>query len=243
MVDGADAHQFLVLSGEVTEQRHYRATKVASQTARVVCGPCNNGWMSRLESEAKPALGPMIVNRKTSLKVPQQLTVARWAIKTAMVAESVHYGDSSFDQDERDLIRDGHIPIRPRVSLAAYNMSEPNATRYTRGLGIVNRGGEFFAEFYTHTIQIGHLVLSVRGTPTFDAADNRSLGTLAQPRFMEIPLWPPVEVCQWPPNHVMTEQDFIQYSGGHNLEPSKPATDPMSFDPTKLIADYDSSAT
>jgi hypothetical protein len=36
----------------------------------------------------------------------------------------------------------------------------------------------------------------------------------------------------------MTEQDFMEYSGGHNLEPSKPRSSPMSFDPTKLIADY-----
>lgn len=243
VVDGADAHQFLVLSGKLTQQRNYRARNSASQTARVVCGPCNNGWMSSLELEAKPALGPMIANRMTRLDSPQQLIVARWAIKTAMVAESIQYGENSFTQEERDLTRDGHIPIRPRVSLAGYDMSEQNATRYTRGLGIVNRDREFFAEFYTHTIQIGHLVLSVRGTPTFDAIDNKSLDTIARPRFMEIPVWPPVEVCEWPPNHVMTEEEFMEYSGGHNLESSKPGTDPMSFDPTKLIADYNARAT
>ena len=71
-----------------------------------------------------------------------------------MVAESVQYGENCFTEEERELIRDGHIPIRPRVSLAAYDMSEPNATRYTRGQGIVNRNGEFFADFYTHSIQI-----------------------------------------------------------------------------------------
>ena len=158
-----------------------------------------------------------------------------------MVAESVQYGENSFTQEERELIRDGHIPIRPRVSLAAYDMSEPNATRYTRGQGIVNRNGEFFADFYTHSIQIGHLVLSVRGTPTFKATDNKSLDAVARPRFIEIPVWPPVEACEWPPNRVLTEREFIEYSGGNNLEPSTPGRDPMSFDPTKLIADYNAS--
>jgi hypothetical protein len=242
VVDEADAHQFLVVRGELTSQRSYRAKKVASQTARVVCRTCNNGWMSMVEGEAKPALWPLMIDWKTTLTSAQQLIIARWAIKTAMVAESVQYGENSFTQEERELIRDGHIPIRPRVSLAAYDMSEPNATRYTRGQGIVNRRGEFFADFYTHTIQVGHLVLSVRGTPTFKATENKSLEAVARPRFIEIPVWPPVEACEWPPNHVLTEQEFIEYSGGHNLEPSRPGGDPTSFDPTKLIADYNATA-
>ena len=243
IVDGADAHHFLILGGELAEQRQYGARNVASQTAKVVCRSCNNGWMSTLESDAKPSLGRMIANGKTRLNVRQQLIVARWAIKTAMVAESAQYGENCFTQDERHLTRDGNIPIRPRVSLAAYDMSEPNATRYTRGLGVVNRAGEFFADFYAHTIQIGHLVLSVRGTPTFRAADNRSLDTVARPRLIEIPVWPPVEACEWPPNHVMAEEEFLEYSGGNNLEPAKPGTDPMTFDPTKLIADYNAGGT
>jgi hypothetical protein len=241
VVDGADAHQFLVLSGELAQQRSYRARTVASQTARVVCTACNNGWMSSLEQSAKPVIGPMIVNSKTNLGSGQQLLIARWAIKTAMVAESAQYGENSFTQDEREVIRAGiGIPIRPRVNLAAYDMSQPNATRYTRGEGVVNRDGKLFADFYAHSIQIGHLVLSVRGTPTFDATENKSLGQVARPRLMEIPVWPPVEVCEWPPNHVLTEHEFIEYSGGHNLEPSKPGTAPVSFDPTTLIADYGS---
>jgi hypothetical protein len=241
VVDGADAHQFLVLSGELTGQRSYPARSVASQTARVVCRACNNGWMSKLEADAKPSIRSMIVNLPTRLDSGQQLLIARWAIKSAMVAESVQYGENSFTQDERELIRGGvTIPIRPRVSLASYDMSQPNATRYTRGQGVVNKNGELFADFYAHTIQIGHLVLSIRGTPTFDPTENNSLGAVARPRLMEIPVWPPVEVCEWPPARILSESDFIEYSGGNNLEPSKPGTAPLSFDPTTMIAEYDS---
>ena len=241
VADGADARQFLILGGELVQERGYTAKNVASQTARIVCTACNHGWMSSLEHEIKPVIGPMIVNRKVRLDPGQQLLIARWAIKTSMVAESVQYGENSFAQEERELIRIGTtIPIRPRVSLAAYDMSEPNATRYTRGQGVVNRDGQFFADFYTHTLQIGHLVLSVRGTATFDATENRSLDQVARPRLMEIPIWPPVEVCEWPPTHILAESEFIEYSGGNNLQPSKPGIDPLRFNPTKLIADYDS---
>jgi hypothetical protein len=80
--------------------------------------------------------------------------------------------------------------------------------------------------------------VSVRGTPTFDATDNQSLGEIARPRFTEVSVWPPLETCTWPPNRVLTEPEFIEYSGWNNLEPSQPAKGPMRFDPTTLIEEY-----
>jgi hypothetical protein len=238
VVDGADAHQFVINHGERADERHYKVKTVASQTARVVCKTCNTGWMSELEVESKPVVGPLIVNEATRLDAKQQLVAARWAIKIAMVGESIQYGDASFDQDDRDAIRENRLPLRARVSLAAYDLGEPSATRYTRGLGGINRNGEFFAEFYAHTIQIGHLVLSVRGTATFDATANRSLDEIARPRFMETPVWPPVETCDWPPPHVMNEKELLEYTGGNNLAPATPDDGPLSFNPLKLITDY-----
>jgi|ERR1700733_3821624 len=61
------------------------------QTVRAVCDQCNNGWMSRLETAVQPFLGPMIRHgRPTRLKPPQQALLARWAVKTALMAEYLH---------------------------------------------------------------------------------------------------------------------------------------------------------
>jgi hypothetical protein len=41
--------------------------------ARVVCGDCNNGWMSDLENDhAKPVLTPLITGDTTRIEINQQ---------------------------------------------------------------------------------------------------------------------------------------------------------------------------
>lgn len=67
---------------------HSRPAAPATLTVRAVCADCNNGWMSRLESTAKPYLLPMIQGRKRALFPPAQRAVATWAVKTALVAGS-----------------------------------------------------------------------------------------------------------------------------------------------------------
>lgn len=51
-----------------------------------VCPGCNNGWMSALESKAKPTLLELASGslRLEDLSPPQRVVVARWALKTAV---------------------------------------------------------------------------------------------------------------------------------------------------------------
>jgi hypothetical protein len=51
------------------------------------CTTCNNGWMSDLEREAKPILGPLISGVTLALNTNHQQRIAQWALKTAMIAE------------------------------------------------------------------------------------------------------------------------------------------------------------
>ncbi len=55
--------------------------------AKVVCLPCNNGWMNDLETAARPFLKEMIAGGGVALDVDSQRTVATWAAKTAMCVE------------------------------------------------------------------------------------------------------------------------------------------------------------
>jgi len=56
---------------------------------RCVCQPCNNGWMSRLEAQAKPYLQPLLMGQPRSLNIVAQATIALWSLKTAMVLEAL----------------------------------------------------------------------------------------------------------------------------------------------------------
>jgi hypothetical protein len=205
--------------GEVAKQRSYQTNKAASLRAKIVCEVCNGGWMSDLEREASALLEPLMRGVRTTLDMPQQLLAAQWAIKTAMVGETIMYEQSSFSQEDRDLVRQQRRPpLRARVLIAAFALDAPIPTRYTRGLGNVKRDGTPFIDVYVHTIQVLHLVFAIRGTDTFAATDNRSLEHIAEPHYLEIPIFPPVERCRWPPNLVMDEATLIAYSGGRNLD-------------------------
>ena len=61
---------------------------------------------------------------------------------------------NSFSQEDRELVRgpQGRPPLRAKVSIAAYSLDEPNATRYTRGLGRVEHKGQPFMDLYVHTM-------------------------------------------------------------------------------------------
>src|SRR5437879_1748598 len=52
-----------------------------------ICEPCNTGWMSNLESAAKPLLLKLCSNDTLAIRCeqPDKLLLARWAMKTAIV--------------------------------------------------------------------------------------------------------------------------------------------------------------
>jgi hypothetical protein len=53
-----------------------------------VCENCNGGWMSSLEGNARRILGPLMEDIHLVLNGDQQFLIAKWAVKTAMTAES-----------------------------------------------------------------------------------------------------------------------------------------------------------
>jgi hypothetical protein len=60
----------------------------AELTVGTVCGTCNNGWMSAIESENIPIIGSMFQDLSVPLNKEQQTSVAVWAVKTAIVMDS-----------------------------------------------------------------------------------------------------------------------------------------------------------
>ena len=63
----------------------YGARDSCSWTARVACGECNNGWMSRLEEEAKPVIGPLLRGEDLAVDGVTSSSISRWCVKTAIV--------------------------------------------------------------------------------------------------------------------------------------------------------------
>lgn len=52
---------------------------------RCVCRPCNNNWMSRLDTEAQPIMRPLILGQSTRLFEKECSTIAAWAVLKSMI--------------------------------------------------------------------------------------------------------------------------------------------------------------
>jgi hypothetical protein len=61
-----------------------------SRRIKCVCRACNNGWMSRLQENAKPFLVPMLEGNAITLRRLGQTTLAAWVAMMVMVSEHLH---------------------------------------------------------------------------------------------------------------------------------------------------------
>jgi hypothetical protein len=52
-----------------------------------VCMACNNRWLSVLEKDVQPILGPLIFGKERSLPPDEQRLLATWAVKTALMLD------------------------------------------------------------------------------------------------------------------------------------------------------------
>lgn len=105
--------------GEGVRQLNVNGTPVIenggpfSKKLKLVCRPCNNVWMSGMEAEAQPALVRMFEwDGKAPLQLApdEQLALARWAFKTAVVAAHVD-GQPTFPfQQCRDFHTNNKLP-------------------------------------------------------------------------------------------------------------------------------------
>jgi hypothetical protein len=63
-------------------------------TARVVCQPCNNGWMSRIDNAAARVLRPLVQGKAVvDLASGAQRAVAGWIFKSALTFDALQSGN------------------------------------------------------------------------------------------------------------------------------------------------------
>jgi hypothetical protein len=74
-------------NGDGTNQQVRQQVKLTNFRLKAVCTPCNNGWMSQLESSAKPLILGLIRGGASliSLADDERRLLAMWAAKTAII--------------------------------------------------------------------------------------------------------------------------------------------------------------
>lgn len=180
----------------------WTAAKVASMTTKRVCNPCNTGWMCDLEGEASPVLQPMILGRQSALSAPEQLLVATWATKTAMVIESTLDNLDNFPANQcATVMAENRPPGSLRVGAAAVN-SPPRPLSYFCSRVHIKANLLPDHDLHFYTLQVGTLVLTIR-RPDPPPPHYGALKDGAVPGAIEIPVFPPVERFLWPPPVVL----------------------------------------
>ena len=105
--------------GEVLSDRHHN---LGSHLYGGVCAPCNNGWMSQLETDAQPILISLAEGIETlsELDSKQSLILARWACRTAYMLHAASNYRPIVPPDHFRLIRSNPTGLPDRVYVHAH---------------------------------------------------------------------------------------------------------------------------
>ncbi len=176
------------------------STSTLESTVHMPCAECNSSWMSEMEGAARLFMADMVSpGAKTVLGRDRQITLARWAVKTAMVFEFVAKPAPYFTWEERLRFKNERdIPQSTFVWTGRYDATQPaHALQHRIGQ---RRSDASITHAYSFSLTAGFLavqVFSFRGpTPTDDRVPVKP-GPWQQALLR---VWPPGDAdLLWPP--------------------------------------------
>lgn len=167
-----------------------------------VCRTCNNEWMSRLESDVKPHLQPLLAGQTHTISYAAQATLSWWVVKTAMALEGVDTPDTfCYTQEERNQLRLlGAIPWKTLVWLAPSIDATLFASSKVRHFE--SKYPSKLSGFST-TIGLAHIVLQVLTMRVPQDVGPKTKITIAVRRSpwtdTTLQVWPPANsATRWP---------------------------------------------
>jgi hypothetical protein len=191
-----------------------------TQTARVVCAGCNNGWMSEIESNAANVLAPLLRGEPATLRPEDQTALATWAFKTAYVidAAALGSGGAQFPAVHRRWMLEHR---RPPTMSAAWITAWPGTTSawtHHWGLEAVEQEQEAtgLTNAYGATIALGPVVLRVYAA----TAEPLAPEYLIEDRPGVFRVWPATGDIAWHPRFWLSAEELeeLAYSIPRALE-------------------------
>jgi hypothetical protein len=183
-------------------------------TARVVCEPCNNTWMSDIESQAKPVLSQFILGEAQAMSQSQADSIALFAFKSAVIFDHIRFDHAPpfFSRSARRGFRkERAIPATVRMFLGGYLPRGKGEVLSCYHEGALSSTDQIV--LYVCTYAAGHLVFQVVGQKqrgfTTVSLQPRTLGSFG------VEFWPWVAggIAAWPPPSVLQNaQQFDSFS-------------------------------
>lgn len=196
---------------QIGAQKQKRQGHLTTKKLRVVCQSCNSGWMSELESEAKPILTKILTNEKFELCVQKQEILARWITLKSIIGEHSEQDTHVTPHEERDLFRAAKkIPEYFAIYIGSHNAESDTAwLRISQAIALAPEGpspplGNLKRNMQSIAFICGPLfvyVLAIR--------ENGIEPTefLRLPKLMRI--FPnQSDVIKWPPTDILTSRDM-----------------------------------
>ena len=204
----------MVYFREVGGTRVHWQQRAFDATAKSVCEPCNTGWMSALEAEARPVLEASILGRACEFDAGAQAIAARWAFKTCLVFAATqtpktlpppaHYGTVMVNPGAPPNVAvwlASHYRGRDDPLNSVY-VQQPLALRWVSGSA--PRVGRFG---YLAFLALGRLAFLVVGHRYGNRTEIDCAGEPLREALIRI--WPPLRAkVEWPPRYAM-DRDLL----------------------------------
>jgi len=201
------------LKRESYQPRKWRASTF-DHKVRMACTTCNSGWMAGLETAVAPIITPMIRGVPGALKHSDRLTIARWAVKTAMVQEYAHPGRHYFTQAERrSLMNDGvNSELGARVWAGRY-VTRPNGLH---GLSVRLVGVDGALGACVSMFSLGQFAVQVLVERASARQEERQPWHAGPWEELLSSIWPPAKPADiravdltWPPSVSITSEEMF----------------------------------
>ena len=114
-----------------------RHRKTASVRPKIVCKPCNSGWMSRLQRGARPHVARLVRGEAAHLDTTTQEIVAAWLAMTVISASRANdsYGGWAIPQTHRKQLQETSVvPTGMQVWIAPCTHDDRPAGMVARGV-------------------------------------------------------------------------------------------------------------
>lgn len=190
--------------------RPVKVTPHSTVKIKCVCKPCNNEWMSQLESKCIPLIGSLLNDFELWIDEEYQTLLSAWTVKVAMINDAVESHDRFFTRTECEAFRLNRvIPFGLEVNAARFTGSslDANGSDFT----LTNPAGELLAKGHVFHLLIGHLILEAVALHPVGGYENAKFAYASMPGYWNesiIRIWQPTKPqVKWPP--------ILSYGVGH----------------------------
>jgi hypothetical protein len=180
------------------------ATITEDQEVRLpcVCMKCNNGWMSRLESKVRKYMALLIDDFSLPLDRDYQKGLAEWAVKTAIVNDTVESHQRFFTEAECHAFkRDRTMPNGTQIVAGRFTGRSLDADG--NDFTLLVPGGKLILRGHVFTVMVGHLVMQVMSMHVEPEFHGKTVKMECNPGPWDtglIQIWPKIRnSVEWPP--------------------------------------------